>query len=198
MSEVAVSESSTVRLKGVAAMPRWVVIAFLVLVPLTIVHTAFGFYAEYWTLPKDWRKLLRAGLLIVCSAFAAYHAWQSRRNSICEVALSEQALVLSSPANQLAIPLSELLSCEVFIERQGWRIKASLLLVTQSRREWVEIYLSRRIDPFEPLHLIIALQENGVELIGVEIFAREIERLTGKSAVGLFDESGSHKAEGSA
>lgn len=194
MSEVDVLESSPVRLKGVAVVPRWVVIAFLALVPLTIVHTAFGFYAELYTFPKDWWKLLRAGLLIVCSTYAAYQAWQSRRNSICEVALSEQALVLSSAANQLAIPLSELLSCEVFIERQGWRIKASLLLVTQSRREWVEIYLSRRIDPFEPLHLLLALQKNGVELIGVELFAREIQRLTGKSAAGLFGASGSLEA----
>ncbi len=199
MSEVDVSESSSVRLKGVGDWPTvWMPILFVLMI-FSFGLLVHGIVVDQWTWPAEERRIVRTCILVVAGMFNFFCFWGWWRDSVIDVSLSEESLTVSTRAKQTVLAVSDLRSCELFINRSFTRVKVFFLLKGEGETERVEVFLYRsKFDPLKDLQLLPALQRRGVEMIGVEEFKRDIERLTGKSTVGLFDESGSLKAGGSA
>lgn len=198
MSEVDTPDSSVVHLKGVGLHPTRTVIFYFVMLVVAIGHLVYGILGDHWTLPADEKRFFRAGLGILVFSWLTIEHLMTWRNSVLDASLAGNDLTVSTRAGQKVIPLTSVFECEIFVAKASRRILITLGVVTPRGTEWVKVYMKRNIDPIGDLQLLPALQRLGIRLIGVEVFKRELEHITERSAEGLFDDSRMLQAGGSA
>jgi len=201
--ELDTPDSSVVRLRdqgdySISWGPIFAVLLSLVVSMLSIGQLLYGLIVEHWSWPVHSRQFTSAILVGGGVAANACTVWLRWRHSVIDVALSAKSLTISTRAKQTVLPLDDLVSCHVFCSRAFRLVKVRLVLKMLGETEWVEVIVKRKMDPLTDLQLLPDLQRRGVEIIGVEHFVQEIERFTGKSAAGLFNDPRTLQAGGPA
>ena len=194
MSEVDVSASSPVRLRPDGIHRTWVLVAWSPLFALATLTNFVALLQKYLTPISNQKALFVAWSLFLSPIICGILCSKEWLTSVTKVVLEGNALEVSTRLGKTTIPLEGVTECEISVAKVKGRIEITLGVIPPGGKDLLKVYFIRKIDPVKDLQLLPALQRRGIRLIGTGEFQRDIERLTGKSAAGLFGASGSLEA----
>ncbi len=186
MSEVAVSESSTVRLRADGLHRTWVLVAWSPLFALATLTNFVALLQKYLTPISDQKALFVTWVLFLAPIYGGILYSKEWLTSVTKVVFEGNALEVSTRLGKTTIPLEGVTECEIAVAKVKGRIEITLGVIPPGGKDFLKVYFVRKIDPVKDLQLLSALQRHGIRLVGVGEFKRDIERLTGKSAEGLY------------
>ncbi len=186
MREVDVSASSPVRLRADGLHRTWFLVVLSPWFVLMILSNLAALLHKYLTPISDQKSLFVTWVLFLAPIYGGILYSKEWLTSVTKVVFEGNALEVSTRLGKTTIPLEGVTECEIAVARVKSRIEITLGVIPPGGKDFLKVYFVRKIDPVKDLQLLSALQRHGIRLVGVGEFKREIERLTGRSAEGLF------------